>query len=725
MTSKLLEGLNPNQRQAVEQLVGSTLVIAGAGSGKTAVLTRRCAYLIEKGEIPGSILSLTFTNKAAKEMDHRVRKLLHENGYNLPFVPAWQADYLQQPLLCTFHSLGVRILREHCDRIGLSSSFTILDSDDQKKIIRSILKEKNIDIKLVQPNLVVYFISQCKQEMLTSDKSSQVNKEFLPIFHQIYKRYEEILKANDTVDFDDLILLPYIVLRDNTDVQSELNNRWKHLQIDEFQDTNPAQFELVKLLQPQDLVAKDTTRSMFVVGDDAQSIYGFRGSKIEIILNFHKQYSGTTEIVLNQNYRSTQPILDLAEKIISHNPSQKKKDLFTDNPEKIDISYYQARNEQGEAEYIIKQIYKQYGPDKNQPAPEETDFELEMDEVFTPKPQPTPKPRPVDPVSSMFDVYLDQEDFTPSWLSSYSPSSWEVPTYDWASIPKLNECVILYRTHSQSRSLEETFLKYRMPYRLVSGVKFLDRREIKDVMAMLRFVANSSDTLSLSRFLPLIWSGVGPKTLQKIMAYLQDFEYPLAPKFQTQVNDLFNVIHTTYQDHLDLIGFTKQLLDKTGYLRYLRGEYPIKEEYQARLENIGELYSLMLPFQDDGEASLQTKLQRFLDQVSLMGQADQSELEDIPKINLMSLHQSKGLEFETVFMVGIEDGLLPHQNSVLEPQGLEEEVRLAYVGVTRAKRYLHLISADSRVQFGQIKANPVSRIFRPFLDSNCKRVIRV
>ncbi len=726
MLSKLLSGLNENQEKAVLSITGSTLVIAGAGSGKTAVLTRRCAYLIEKGVIPGSILSLTFTNKAAKEMDHRVRKLLQENGYNLPFVPAWQTDYLQQPLLCTFHSLGVRVLREYCDRIGLSSSFTILDSDDQKKIIRSILKEKNIDIKLVQPNLVVYFISQCKQEMLTADKSSQVSKEFLAIFHQIYKSYEERLKANDTVDFDDLILLPYILLRDNPDVQSELNNRWKHVQIDEFQDTNPAQFELVKLLQPQDLVMQNEDRSMFVVGDDAQSIYAFRGSKIEIILNFGKEYSGTIEIVLNQNYRSTQPILDLAEKIISHNPHQKKKDLFTDNPDKIDISYYQARNEQGEAEYIIKQIYKQYGPDKDKVEDENGgDFELEMDEVFSEKPAPTPMQKSNDPVSSMFDVYLDQDDFTPSWLSTYNPSSWQVPTYDWSSIPKLNECVILYRTHSQSRSLEEAFLKHRMPYRLVSGVKFLDRREIKDVMAILKFVANSSDTLSLSRWLPLVWTGVGPKTLEKIIAYLQDFEYPLAPKFQSQVNDLFNVIHTTYQNQLDLIGFTKELIDHVGYLRYLRSEYPIKEEYQARLENIGELYSLMLPFQDDGEASLQTKLQRFLDQVSLMGQADQSELEDTPKINLMSLHQSKGLEFESVFMVGIEDGLLPHQNSVLEPQGLEEEVRLAYVGVTRAKRYLHLISADSRVQFGQIKANPVSRIFRPFLDSNCKRVIKV
>jgi DNA helicase II / ATP-dependent DNA helicase PcrA len=726
MISKLLNGLNPNQTQAVQSISGSTLVIAGAGSGKTAVLTRRCAYLIEKGVVPGSILSLTFTNKAAKEMDIRVRKLLTENGYQLPFVPAWQADYLLQPLLCTFHSLGVRILREYCDRLNLSPSFTILDSDDQKKIIRTILKEKNIDIKLVQPNLVVYFISQCKQEMLQADQSSRVSKEFLPIFHQIYKSYEEKLRASDTVDFDDLILLPYILLNDNSDIQNELNNRWKHIQIDEFQDTNPAQFALVKLLQPKDLVIQNNDRSMFVVGDDAQSIYGFRGSRIEIILNFGKEYPTTTEIVLNQNYRSTQPILDLAEKIISHNPFQKKKDLFTDNPETIDISYYQARNEQDEGEYIIKQIYKQYGPDKDQLSSQDEEFELEMDEIFTPTPKPA---KPIhtsnDPISSMFDVFMEQDDFAPSWLSTYDPSSWQVPTYDWSSIAQLNDCVILYRTHSQSRSLEETFLKYRMPYRLVSGVKFLDRKEIKDVMAILKFVANSSDTLSLSRWLPLVWSGVGPKTLEKIIAYLQDYQYPLAPKFQSQINELFENIQSVYQNQLELIDFTKELLDKVGYLRHLKGQYPIKEEYQARLENIGELYSLMLPFQDDGETSLQVKLQRFLDQVSLMGQADQSELEDIPKINLMSLHQSKGLEFESVFMVGIEDGLLPHQNSVLEPHGLEEEVRLAYVGVTRAKRHLHLISADTRVQFGQLKSNPVSRIFRPFLDSNCKRVIKV
>jgi DNA helicase-2/ATP-dependent DNA helicase PcrA len=734
-SSLIIEGLNDKQIQSVTSNSSSNLVIAGAGSGKTSVLTKRVAYLISKNIQPGQILCLTFTNKAAGEMNDRLRKMLNEVGVDLPYTPVWQNDYLHSPLLCTFHSLGVRILREFGEKINLKKEFNILDSDDQKKVIKEILKEKNIDIKKLNPGLVVYFISKCKQESLLAKDSKKITQEFLPIFHEIYEQYEKRLKANQAVDFDDLILLPYLLLKTDSETREILQDRWKHVLVDEFQDTNPAQFDLIKLLQPAKKLDKENTdqvpsRSIFVVGDDAQSIYGFRGSKIEIILNFEREYPGTVEIILNQNYRSTQPILDLAEKVLTHNPGQKKKELFTENKLNTKVKFYLAKNERDEAEYIIRQLHKQYvikNEDTKTDDQKDEGIEFVADDYFeeslTSKITETKTTTSSfsDPVSNMFDFYLETETTT-SQIGSYTPADWQVPSYNWASIKNLNDCVVLYRTHSQSRSIEEAFLKHNVPYRLVSGTRFLDRKEVKDVISMLKFLTNGEDKISLSRFLPLILDGVGAKTMQKIIAYLEDFEYPLAEKYQQKVLNLLQDFQTIWQDSDDLITLTRKLILVSGYEKYLEKAYPVREEREARIENLGELYSLMRPFDEDKEAELPVRLQNFLEQIALMSKLDNKEDENTPKVNLMSLHQSKGLEFETVFLIGVEDGILPHQNSILEPNGLEEEVRLAYVAVTRAKKYLHLISADSRVQFGQIKANPVSRIFRPFLDSHCDRV---
>jgi hypothetical protein len=343
-----------------------------------------------------------------------------------------------------------------------------------------------------------------------------------------------------------------------------------------------------------------------------------------------------------------------------------------------------------------------------------------------------------DPVANIFDIYLSKptnnfnsgNDFNPfgdiTFENSYannviSKGAWMPPIIDWSNVKGLNECVILYRTHSQSRSIEETFLKNKLPYRLVSGTRFLDRKEIKDVMSMLKFLANGSDKIALSRFLPLIMEGVGAVTLNKIIAYLEDYQYPLAPKFQVMIMDIFTKIQNCWSSK-SLIDMCKELIVVSGYNNYLKKEYPNKDELKERLENIGEIYSLMLPFDQDENLNLAAKLTNFLAHISLMSTVDNAdEQKDNPKINLMSLHQSKGLEYETVFLVGCEDGLLPHSNSFMEPDGMEEEVRLAYVGVTRAKKNLFLISADSRITFGQIKANPPSRIFRPFLDKYAKR----
>jgi len=464
------------------------------------------------------------------------------------------------------------------------------------------------------------------------------------------------------------------------------------------------------------------SRSLFVVGDDAQSIYGFRGSKIELILDFQKHYPKAQEIILNQNYRSIQPILDLAEQILTLNPNQKKKSLFTNNTTNdLQVHYYLARNERDEAEYIVRRLIELYA--ENQVPVEKNTAVAEVTFVSDSKQRPHS-------ISSMFDIYLDSNDINlqpnsyPSFNSGYQSNSWQVPAVDWREVEELNNCVILYRTHSQSRSIEEVFIRSKLPYKLVSGTRFLDRREIKDILSILRFVSNGSEKVALGRFLPLILDGVGAKTVDKILAYLDDFDYPLAPKNQQQINNLLEQIQSCWQRHTNLIDMTKELLLAIGYMRYLKSEFPIKEEFQARMENIGEIYSLMLPFEEDPDLDLAGKLQQFLTHITLITQAESNDdgQNQVPKISLMTLHQSKGLEFESVFLVGCEDGLLPHQNSFFENGGMEEEVRLAYVGVTRAKKNLHILAADSRVQFGQIKANPVSRIFRPFLDKFAKRV---
>jgi DNA helicase II / ATP-dependent DNA helicase PcrA len=725
---KILDNLNDRQKEAVLSTTGSNLVIAGAGSGKTAVLTRRVAYLISQGVTPGQILCLTFTNKAAAEMNKRVRSLLLSVGIDLPQVAPWQQNYLLNPLLCTFHSLGVRILREFGDKIDLKKEFSILDSDDQKKIVRRILKDLNVSEKNLQPSLAVYFISQCKQESLIASESRKLTKEFLPIFHQIYAKYEAELKASQVVDFDDLILLPYQILSQHQDVRQALRDRWSHVMVDEFQDTNPAQFEFIKLLMPVESLVVDEHKSLFVVGDDAQSIYGFRGSKIEIILNFNDQYPRTTEVVLNQNYRSVQPILDLAEKVISHNPHQKKKDLFTDNSEVVDVHYYVGRNDRDEAEFILRKLQELYmtpGEAEIKETKEENELTFEPDEdsqISTGYTKSKDFLTKKNPISSMFDVYLESdEDFGVSRTGIYDPYSWQVPEVKWTEVPQLNDVVILYRTHSQSRSIEEVFLKHNVPYKLVSGTRFLDRKEIKDVIAMLKFLQNGSDRVSMGRFLPLVLDGVGAKTLEKMLAYLEDFDYPLSPKYAQMLMDTIEKMQSCWSTNTTLIELTKELLTVTGYMRYLKKEYPVKDEFESRVENIGEIYSLMFPFDEDKEMSLVEKLNQFLSSIMLMSTLEMEENDDVAKISLMSLHQSKGLEYETVFLVGVEDGLLPHQNSFYEVGGMEEEVRLAYVGVTRAKKHLYLTSAESRVQFGQIKANPVSRIFRPFLDVQVKR----
>jgi DNA helicase II / ATP-dependent DNA helicase PcrA len=702
--SSIHQGLNKNQIEAVDNLSGATLVIAGAGSGKTSVLTRRVANLILNQVTGGNILCLTFTNKAAKEMNFRVNKLLQHEGIRVPPIRVWEYDYSLSPLLCTFHALGVRLLKEFGEKIGIAPDFTVIDEDDRKKIIKELIKDNNLDPKKVQVSFVGYFLSQCKQELILPSEAKTELPDYPPFIHKIYEQYEQKLKNNNCCDFDDLIFKTYILLNENSEVCKELNARWTHVMVDEYQDTNQAQFRIIELLAPKNLLIQESKRSVFVVGDDAQSIYGFRGSKVELILDFAKYYDGAKRITLNQNYRSTQPILDLAEKVISLNPNQFKKELFTDNQDEIKVRYYQARSEFDESRYIIKKLVELYQEQKSS----SNYLTPKMHEITYSNSKP-------DSISALFDnIYSSLE-------TSYN-SSYDEPTfYNWDNVQNLNDTAILYRTHGQSRAIEEALIKGKVPYRLVSGVKFLERKEIKDSLAILKFVNNGADKLSLARFLPLVMDGVGAKTTEKIIAYLEDESVGLAPKYQTKVMELMVKLQSCMGDNISLIQFTKDILAVSGYFRYLKEAYPIPEEFNNRMENIGELYSIMLAFDEDEKLDLKTKLISFLDHVMLLTSQDDESVEDVPKVNLMTLHQSKGLEFETVFLVGLDDGILPHTRSFAEPKEMEEEIRLAYVGITRAKRNLFLISANSRTIFGKIEFYSTSRIFRNFLDHGVQR----
>ncbi|MGL4757757.1 MAG: ATP-dependent helicase [Patescibacteria group bacterium] len=704
--STILEGLNKNQIEAVNNLSGATLVIAGAGSGKTAVLTRRVANLILNGVVPGTILCLTFTNKAAKEMNHRVQTLLNREGIRIPPIRVWEYDYSMSPLLCTFHSLGVRLLKEYGEIIGIKPEFTVIDEDDRKKIIKELIKDNNLDSKKVQVSLVSYFLSSCKQELVGPENSKSVFPDYPQFMHKLYSQYEQKLKNNNNVDFDDLIFKTYLMLIASEKVQLELQQRWKHVMVDEYQDTNHAQFKILEILSPDKRIQKEKDRSCFVVGDDAQSIYGFRGSRVELILEFGKHYINSSQITLNQNYRSTQPILNLAEKIISLNPNQFKKNLFTNKVDDIKVRYYQSRSEYDEARYIIKKLVELYQTPKEKQSLEQASLK-HVNYSNESKP---------DSISALFDnIYQSLETSANTYYSD------ELEFYDWDNAQKLNDTAILYRTNNQSRSIEEALIKNKIPYRLVSGIKFLERKEIKDSLSILKFMNNKSDKLALARFLPLVMEGVGAKTTEKIIQFLDDESVALAPKYQTKLMEIMVKMQSAFSENTTLIDFTKDLLAKSGYFRYLKEEYPIIEDYQSRMDNVGELFSIMLAFDEDQSLAIKDKLNAFLDHVMLLTSQDDEVSDNLPKINLMTLHQSKGLEFETVFLVGLDDGILPHTRSLMDPKEMEEEVRLAYVGVTRAKQNLFLISANSRTIFGKVEWYQPSRIFKSFMDSSIQR----
>ena len=625
---KILEGLNPQQKKAVQHKEGPLLILAGAGSGKTRVLTRRIAYLIEYYHVsPFNILAVTFTNKAAGEMKERVQSLLGRLEGSV-----W---------VSTFHSFCVRVLRKEGGKIGYGSNFVIYDTADQRQLIKQVLQELNFDLKKTNPAAVLAEISRVKNELVTPEAyTSRVGDFFMEITARAYTLYQQKLKENNALDFDDLIMKTVELFRDNPLVLEYYQNRFQYISVDEYQDVNTAQYQLVQLLAAN-------YRNICVVGDPDQGIYGFRGADIRNILNFESDYPDSQVIKLEQNYRSREKILRAADSVISNNLSRKDKKLWTDRGAGKDINLYLAYNEKDEAAYICRKIRD---------------------------------------LSSAGYQYGDT--------------------------------AVLYRTNAQSRALEEFFLKYAIPYQIIGGLRFYDRLEIKDTIAYLRVIYNPADQISLLRIINKPKRGIGAGTIAKLQQYAEQNGLSLeqaglkageiaslSASYRTKLLNFFRMIAGFREDaqNLTIDRLTEKILKETGYVAELEQAGGIKEK--ARLENIQELFSVIQEFLKSGENNT---LAGFLEEVSLLSDLD--TLEDSEQfVTLMTLHAAKGLEFPVVFMVGMEEGIFPHVNSLMETEGLEEERRLCYVGITRAMDELYLTLARERMRFGEQQINLPSR----------------
>lgn len=630
----ILKGLNPQQKKAVQITEGPLLVVAGAGSGKTSVLTRRIAYLVaEKGIAPWNILAITFTNKAATEMKEREYKLLGQ-----------QADSIW---MSTFHALCVRILRRDAEKIGYSSNFSIADSAEQLTLIKHIQKEQNINPKMYEPRRILAAISNGKNDLLTPDAfSASAASPFEKITAQVYQEYQKRLKNDQIMDFDDLIMQTLVLFKKDPTVLHYYQNKFRYLLVDEYQDTNQAQYELCHALAAQ-------YKNICVVGDADQSIYGWRGANMENIMNFEQDYhdDGVQTVKLEQNYRSTGHILAAANAVIKNNRNRKAKKLWTDQGDGAKVTYYRAQSGDDEAHFIIAKIQEEVKEKKR----------------------------------------------------SY---------HDFA---------VLYRTNAQSRTVEESFVKSNVPYQIVGGHKFYDRKEIMDIMAYLKLVANPSDSMSFNRIINTPKRGIGPVSVRRFMDFARDNNLSILGAFDhismsgvtaraaaklsdfgAKLRDAINFA----KDHT-VTGLTEKILQDFGYTAALKAEHTIKAE--TRLENLDEFLSVTKRFDDEYEENDdENALSDFLAEVSLLSDQDDLANND-DQVALMTLHAAKGLEFPVVFLVGMEDGLFPLSRALMEDDQLEEERRLAYVGITRAKRELFLTNAYSRMMYGRMQNNPPSR----------------
>lgn len=627
--NSLLTGLNKEQQQAVQHTEGPLLILAGAGSGKTKVLTVRIAHLLAQGVNPYEILAITFTNKAAKEMKSRVEGLV--------------GDVANRIWLSTFHSFCAKFLRFEIDSfLGYNSNFTIYDTSDSQAVIKAALKALNLDDKYYPVGAMIAAISDAKNKLLfASDFRKQARDFYQQKVADVYEYYERELRKNNALDFDDLLLVAVKLLQSNATVLDKYSHRFRYVMIDEYQDTNHAQYLLAKLLASH-------WKNIAVVGDADQSIYAWRGADIQNILDFEKDYPNCTSIKLEQNYRSTKIILDAANAVIDNNEGRPEKNLWTDKIEGAKIQHFTAQSEHEEAAFIGDTIAKKH------------------------------------------DIH-------------------DVPYGDMA---------ILYRTNAQSRVLEEALIKRALPYTMVGGTKFYDRKEIKDVLAYLRILYNPFDDLSLLRIINVPKRSIGATTVAKLQDYAREKGTSLfmtltqlhlidsiKGKTKEKLEEFGILIFTLVSEMEDktVLDILESILDRTGYLAQL--EESTDPQDQARAENIGELLSVAKDFQDTNPSGT---VEDFLEQVALVNDVDSFEQEEA-KVTLMTLHAAKGLEFPIVFLCGLEEGLFPHSRTLMNPEEIEEERRLAYVGITRAEKELYISNATTRTVFGRTSSYLPSR----------------
>jgi len=627
--NSLLTGLNKEQQQAVQHTEGPLLILAGAGSGKTKVLTVRIAHLLAQGVNPYEILAITFTNKAAKEMKSRVEGLV--------------GDVANRIWLSTFHSFCAKFLRFEIDSfLGYNSNFTIYDTSDSQAVIKAALKALNLDDKYYPVGAMIAAISDAKNKLLfASDFRKQARDFYQQKVADVYEYYERELRKNNALDFDDLLLVAVKLLQSNATVLDKYSHRFRYVMIDEYQDTNHAQYLLAKLLASH-------WKNIAVVGDADQSIYAWRGADIQNILDFEKDYPNCTSIKLEQNYRSTKIILDAANAVIDNNEGRPEKNLWTDKIEGAKIQHFTAQSEHEEAAFIGDTIAKKH------------------------------------------DIH-------------------DVPYGDMA---------ILYRTNAQSRVLEEALIKRALPYTMVGGTKFYDRKEIKDVLAYLRVLYNPFDDLSLLRIINVPKRSIGATTVAKLQDYAREKGTSLfmtltqlhlidsiKGKTKEKLEEFGILIFTLVSEMEDktVLDILESILDRTGYLAQL--EESTDPQDQARAENIGELLSVAKDFQDTNPSGT---VEDFLEQVALVNDVDSFKQEE-SKVTLMTLHAAKGLEFPIVFLCGLEEGLFPHSRTLMNPEEIEEERRLAYVGITRAEKELYISNATTRTVFGRTSSYLPSR----------------
>ena len=611
-----IEDLNSKQKEAVINTEGPMLILAGAGSGKTRVLTTKIAYLIEEKSVdPTNILAITFTNKAANEMKERVQKML-----------GFSSNVIQ---ISTFHSFGLSIIKRYYNELGFKSNFTIIDSDDSLSTIKRIIKDMNLDTTVINPKTIRNKISSAKNELMTpSELDKFSNSEIDSIAVKVYVEYQKKLKLNNSLDFDDLLMLPIVLFNNNSEILKCYQERFKYILIDEYQDTNHVQYILTKMLSAK-------YKNICVVGDPDQSIYGFRGSNYKNILNFEKDYKNTKVILLEQNYRSTKNILSAANDIIKHNKNRKEKNLWTDNDIGLKIKYKRCDDEKDEAFYIVSDIKK------------------------------------------LISEGVKREDIA-----------------------------ILYRTNAQSRNIEEAFLRENIPYKVIGAFYFYNRKEIKDLISYLKLIYNTNDDLSLSRIINVPKRGIGLKTMENLATKANLLKQSLFDTIESGKELEFKKIILELKEsseNLSLTELVELILNRTGLKKELELEDSI--ESQSRLENLEEFKSITRNFENNyGVISLE----EFLDEISLVSDIEEHK-NQTDVITLMTVHSAKGLEFDYVYIVGLEEGIFPHSMCLNDNNEIEEERRLCYVAITRAKKHLTLLNAKKRLLYGQDNYNPPSR----------------